>query len=56
MLCSLALLATLTLDIPPEPQKGKGCAQTTDVTLVSAAMLLLVPLLLRTRRRPAHAA
>jgi hypothetical protein len=51
MLCSLTLLAALALDIPPEPQKGKGCSQTTDVTLVSAAVLLLVPTLLR-RRRP----
>lgn len=51
MVASLALLATLALDIPPGPPPGKGCART-DASLVvlSAAGLLALPLL-RTRRR-----
>jgi hypothetical protein len=56
MVRGLALLAVLSLDIPPEPGKGKGCSIPADGAPIalSALVLVAVPLLLRRRiRQPA---
>lgn len=51
MVCSLALLALFTLDIPPGPPPKKGCAMTEGAPLAAALVLLAAPALLRTRTR-----